>query len=108
MAEREEHDEPALHSEVEALRERVAALEARVTELEKDGQLLKECGSFPPAGKKDELGLWDLAGNVAEWAVTEDGKGKVLGFSAVSPTDKRCEYTPPTLGYVGFRVIAEE
>ena len=38
---------------------------AKVTELEEHGQLLKECGSFPPAGKKDEPGFWDLAGNVA-------------------------------------------
>jgi formylglycine-generating enzyme required for sulfatase activity len=81
---------------------------AKVTELEKKGLLLKECGSFPPAGKKDQPGIWDLAGNVAEWTVTEDGKGKVLGFSAVSPTDKRCEYSPPPPGYVGFRVIEEK
>ena len=37
--------------------------------------------------------------------ITEDGKGKVLGLSAVSPRDKRCEYTPPPPGYTGFRVV---
>jgi polyhydroxyalkanoate synthesis regulator phasin len=36
MADREKHDEPVLHSEVLALKERVDALEARVTELEKE------------------------------------------------------------------------
>ena len=70
--------------------------------------MLKECGSFPPLGKKDKPGIWDLAGNVVEWAVTEDGKSKVLGFSAVSSTDKRCEYSPPPSGYVGLRVIVEK
>jgi hypothetical protein len=84
----------------------VAGVMAKIEELEKHGLLLKECGSFPPTSKKYQPGFWDLAGNVAEWAVTEEGRGKVLGFSAVSPTDKRCEYTPPQPGYVGFRVIA--
>ena len=83
----------------------VPYLMAKVTELEEHGLLLKECGSFPPTGKKDMRDLWDLAGNVAEWTITEDGKGKVLGFSAVSPTDKRCDYAPPAPGYTGFRVI---
>ena len=36
MTERQEHDEPVLHSEVEALKERLIALEARVTELEQE------------------------------------------------------------------------
>jgi formylglycine-generating enzyme required for sulfatase activity len=86
----------------------VPYLMAKVTELEKHGQLLKECGSSPPAGKKDVPGFWDLAGNVSEWTITEDGKGKVMGFSAVSPTDKRCEYTPPPPRYVGFRVVLDD
>ena len=80
---------------------------AKIAELEKYGLLLKECGSFPPTGKKNEPDIWDLAGNVAEWVVAKDGNGKVLGLSAVSPHDKRCEYTPPPPGYVGFRVIVE-
>jgi polyhydroxyalkanoate synthesis regulator phasin len=36
MPEREEHDEPALHSEVVALRKRIEVLESRVTELERE------------------------------------------------------------------------
>ena len=76
----------------------VPYLMAKVTELEEHGSLLEECGSFPLSGKKDEPGFWDLAGNVAEWTVTEESKGKVLGFSAVSPTDKHCEYFLPPPG----------
>ncbi len=83
----------------------VPYLMVKVAELEKHGSLLKECGSFPAMGKKDQPGVWDLTGNVAEWTVTEGGKGKVVGFSAVSPTDKRCEYSPPPPVYVGFRVF---
>ena len=49
-------------------------------------------------------------GMIAARALAEslDGKGKVLGLSAVSPRDKRCEYSPPPPGYVGFRVIEEK
>lgn len=36
MVEHKEDDEPALHSEVVALKKRVEVLEARVTELEKE------------------------------------------------------------------------
>ncbi len=80
----------------------------KIAELEEHGLLLKECGSFPPAGGETGVPpVWDLAGNVSEWTVREDGKGKILGLSAVSPGDKRCEYTPPPPGYTGFRVIED-
>ena len=36
MPEREGHDEPALHSELVALRKRIEVLESRVTELERE------------------------------------------------------------------------
>jgi polyhydroxyalkanoate synthesis regulator phasin len=36
MSEQQEHEGPALHSELVALRKRIEALEARVTELEKE------------------------------------------------------------------------
>lgn len=36
MTKQNERDEPALHSEVVALKKRIEALEARVTELEKE------------------------------------------------------------------------
>lgn len=74
----------------------------KVAELEEQDLLLKECGSFTPVG---EPGLWDLAGNAAEWAVAEDGTGKAMGLSAVSPRDKRCGYKPLPLRYTGFRIV---
>ena len=83
----------------------VAGVMAKVAVLEEHGLLLRECGSFPPVG---ESGLWDLAGNAAEWAVTADGAGKAMGLSAVSPRDPRCGYAPPPLRYTGFRVVEEE
>jgi len=77
-----------------------------VDELEKLGGaavLLKPVGSMPPAG---DSGLYDLAGNVAEWCVAQGGRGKILGLSAVSPSDPRQAYSPPASDYVGFRVCA--
>lgn len=46
MSKREEKNEPALHSEVVALRKRIEVLEARVTELEKE---LRETQETAPA-----------------------------------------------------------
>jgi dipeptidyl aminopeptidase/acylaminoacyl peptidase len=83
----------------------VPGVMVKVGKLEERSLLLKECGSFPPAG---ESGIWDLAGNVAEWTVTEDNSGKVLGLSALNPRDKRCKYTPPPLRYTGFRVVEDK
>jgi len=58
-------------------------------------------------GDGELAGVWDLAGNVAEWTVTEDGKGTVLGLSAVTPQDNRLAYVPPPPGYTEFRVIED-
>jgi hypothetical protein len=77
----------------------------KASSLDEKGLLLKEAGSFPPVG---EPGVWDLAGNVAEWATAEGGTGKAMGLSALSPKDKRCKYGPPHPGYIGFRVIEEK
>jgi len=68
------------------------------------GGLLKEVGSFPGAGKENEERIYDLGGNVAEWVMTRDGKGKVIGGSADCPADPNsgCEPQPE---YIGFRVV---
>jgi len=46
MSERKERDDPALHSEVLALKKRVEVLEARVNELERE---LRETQEMAPA-----------------------------------------------------------
>ncbi len=46
MSERREHDEPALQSDILALRKRIELLEARMTELEKE---LRETQETAPA-----------------------------------------------------------
>jgi hypothetical protein len=81
------------------------ALEPRIAELEKTRLLLEAVGTFPPVGK---AGVYDLSGNAAEWTVGGDGKGEVLGLSAVTSRDTRITYSPPAARYVGFRVCEEK
>jgi dipeptidyl aminopeptidase/acylaminoacyl peptidase len=69
--------------------------------------LLKEAGSFHGQGKDDEEPIYDLGGNVAEWVLTRDGKGKVIGGSADCPADAKANCTPAP-EYVGFRVVRGE
>jgi dipeptidyl aminopeptidase/acylaminoacyl peptidase len=66
--------------------------------------LLKEVGSFRGQGKDDEEPIYDLGGNVAEWVLTRDGKGKVIGGSADCPADPKSNCTPAP-EYIGFRVV---
>jgi hypothetical protein len=67
--------------------------------------LLKEVGSFKGVGA-EEL-VFDLGGNVAEWAVGRDGKGRVLGGSADLPADALVRTRQPAAEYIGFRVVRE-
>jgi dipeptidyl aminopeptidase/acylaminoacyl peptidase len=69
--------------------------------------LLKEVGSFHGQGKDDEEPIYDLGGNVAEWVLTRDGQGKVIGGSADCPADAKGNCTPAP-EYVGFRVVRGE
>jgi hypothetical protein len=69
--------------------------------------LLKEVGSFHGQGKDDEEPIYDLGGNVAEWVLTRDGKGKVIGGSADCPADAKSNCVPAP-EYVGFRVVRGE
>jgi len=68
-------------------------------------RLLKEVGSFAGKGRDDEEPIYDLGGNVAEWVLTRDGKGKVIGGSADCPADPKANCTAAP-EYVGFRVVA--
>ena len=80
-----------------------ARLEAKFGELGGAAPLLKEVGSFK--GRGEEELVFDLGGNVAEWAVAKDGKGQVLGASADRPADPKAREAAPAPAYVGFRVV---
>jgi formylglycine-generating enzyme required for sulfatase activity len=79
-------------------------LAKKVTELPGNAPLLKPVGGFTGQGKDDEELIFDLGGNVAEWALTPDGKGKVIGGSADCPADPKSNCAPAP-EYIGFRVV---
>ena len=81
-----------------------ARLREKLKELNGNAPLLKAVGSFAGEGGEDESPLFDLGGNVAEWAITPDGHGKRMGGSADCPANPRgdCEAAPD---YTGFRVV---
>ena len=84
--------------------EDTARLREKATELAGTAPLVKEVGSFRGQGKGDEEPIYDLGGNVAEWVLTREGKGKVIGGSADCPADPKSNCTPAP-DYVGFRVV---
>jgi dipeptidyl aminopeptidase/acylaminoacyl peptidase len=84
--------------------EDAARLHEKTKELSGTAPLLKEVGSFHGQGKEDEEPIYDLGGNVAEWVLTRDGKGKVIGGSADCPADPKSSCTPAP-EYIGFRVV---
>jgi len=79
-------------------------LREKAKELKGTAPLLKEVGRFRGQGKDDEEPIYDLGGNVAEWVLTRDGKGKVIGGSADCPADAKSSCTPAP-EYIGFRVV---
>ncbi len=81
----------------------VQELQPTIAELELFNLMLMEVGSRKPMSK--ELMIFDIGGNVAEWCATEFGEGKIMGGSAISPTDTKMEYQVPRMEYVGFRVV---
>jgi dipeptidyl aminopeptidase/acylaminoacyl peptidase len=83
-------------------------LEAKVKELGGGAPLLKEVGSFNGSGKDDEPLVFDLGGNVAEWAVAKDGSGKAMGGSADRPADPKARTGQASAEYIGFRVVRDE
>jgi formylglycine-generating enzyme required for sulfatase activity len=84
--------------------EDAARLREKAKELGGTAPLLKEVGSFHGQGNEDEEPIYDLGGNVAEWVLTRDGKGKVMGGSADCPADPKSNCTPRA-EYIGFRVV---
>jgi dipeptidyl aminopeptidase/acylaminoacyl peptidase len=79
-------------------------LRDKAKELASTAPLLKQVGSFRPEGGENDEPIFDLGGNVAEWVLTRDGKGKVIGGSADCPADPKSNCTPAP-EYVGFRVV---
>jgi formylglycine-generating enzyme required for sulfatase activity len=79
-------------------------LKKKASELTGTAPLLKQVGTFAGEGKDDEELAFDLGGNVAEWVLTRDGKGKVIGGSADCPADPKANCTAAP-EYVGFRVV---
>jgi hypothetical protein len=79
-------------------------IEKKLSELKGPAPLLKPVGSFTGQGKEDEDLIFDLGGNVAEWQIVSDGKGKFTRGSADCPSDAKsnCAAAPE---YVGFRVV---
>lgn len=51
--------------------------------------------------------IFGLGGSVAEWATDTDGKGKVLGLSAVHRSKAAEAYLPPPAEYTGLRVFKQ-
>ncbi|MCL6566292.1 MAG: prolyl oligopeptidase family serine peptidase [Acidobacteriia bacterium] len=84
-------------------------LESKLAELGGRAPLLREVGSFRGQGSDTEELVFDLGGNVAEWAVAADGSGRLLGGSANRPADAKARpaaaASPADLAYVGFRVV---
>jgi dipeptidyl aminopeptidase/acylaminoacyl peptidase len=88
----------------------------KIAELEKNRLLIEEAGSFPPlsapagaaaaASRGAGVKVYDLGGNVSEWASAKEG-GKAMGLSAVSPCDPSTPYAPPRAEYIGLRVVEE-
>ncbi|MBA7496300.1 hypothetical protein ES702_06899 [subsurface metagenome] len=74
----------------------------KVKALKASASLLLPVDSRPASG--EEM-IYGLGGNVAEWAVDEKGKGKIIGRSAITPIDPSSNYDQPSLDYVGLRVF---
>ena len=80
-------------------------LDEKIKQLGGNAPLLKPVGSFAAEGGKDEELIFDLGGNVAEWAVKTDGTGVALGGSADRPADSKAQYRPADRAYTGLRVV---
>jgi dipeptidyl aminopeptidase/acylaminoacyl peptidase len=75
-----------------------------ITKLEGKAPLLLPVDRFSPV---TENLIFGLGGNVAEWTVDSQGKGKVLGLSALNRAKSNEDYTPPPLEYTGLRVFKQ-
>ena len=83
-----------------------ARLVKKVTELGGAAPLLREVGLFQ--GRGEEELVFDLGGNVAEWVIGADGKGKLAGGSADRAADSKVRATEAGEAYRGFRIVRGE
>ncbi|HSC77253.1 MAG TPA: hypothetical protein VLB32_01715, partial [Candidatus Acidoferrales bacterium] len=81
-------------------------LTKKVGELSGAAPLLREVGQFQGRGEDDLV--FDLGGNVAEWAIGADGKGKLIGGSADRAADPKAQPRDAAEAYRGFRVVRGE
>jgi dipeptidyl aminopeptidase/acylaminoacyl peptidase len=80
-------------------------LEDKIKTLPGSAPLLREVGSFSGEGDDGEELIFDLGGNVAEWAIARDGTGQTLGGSADRASDTKARYRAADTEYTGFRVV---
>jgi len=79
----------------------VPLLKEKMKEL--DSELVKETGSFK-AAKIGTASVYDLGGNLAEYAVD----GSTYGYSAYDYVDPNSDKVKRSAGYTGLRVIKED
>jgi hypothetical protein len=84
--------------------EDAARLRERSKELGGGAPLLEEVGRHPAGGESDDV--YDLGGNVAEWAVGADGKALLVGGSADQPAKMKGRGAGAGEAYRGIRVVA--
>jgi dipeptidyl aminopeptidase/acylaminoacyl peptidase len=65
--------------------------------------LLEEVGRHP--GRGEGKNVYDLGGNLAEWVVGADGRGRLLGGSADQPAGATGPSARAGEAYRGFRVV---
>lgn len=68
-----------------------------------EAALVREAGSFP--ADRVGAGIFDLGGSVAEWAVAENGSGRLVGGSADRPRSGASGASEAGAVYRGIRVV---
>ncbi len=83
--------------------EDAARLGVKIAELPGTAPLLEAVGSFRGLGEDDLV--FDLGGNVAEWALADDGTGALMGGSADLSSDAKSSGVEAAEAYRGFRIV---
>jgi len=79
-------------------------LEEKIKELESKKGLILQVGTFSPSFEN----IYDVNGNVSEWCLDKENKGRIMGLSARNICDKREILKIPPKSYTGFRVVVEK